>query len=929
MAARGIVYKQWYRSVNRPKTPVLNKKHLIYIATRPGAIYNKDCGFCLWGKVPGMATAATINNLEKAKKLVVEDSYVSTLYRVILSLKHDDALDKGFYERDAWQKLVSQKIDIIAKEMDIDPEDFNWLASYHHSKGHPHVHIIYWDGSDKVRQEHIPAPRFEVMSEHVRAEFNREIYREEIRQLQAAQRSQMDKIRGSLGDELHMDLDADELSKAELKDEMIALLSDLGQPEPLNLFQITQSDYNEVMELFMAVVRELPKDGSLKYQYMPPEVKSLLDKTSDRILEVKGYGDKLDQYLQTVREVGHIYGNGEESIAWQCDRAMERIHKELGNEMLAFIREHKLPLLFKGERRQFEKHIRIKVQEAILSDTELTGQYQSIYAQLPDEKDPDLNIWTKDFRSGINQLAEDIAASDEELAGHQGAVKPALTKILFDQRDWNHRLYMVEHEIGAAIQRTLSSHLLYKQLRASMFKVKGNLQDNEDFMLSVRALAEMIDETDELKVVAYLCQEKTEAINRFTAAQKKLKELICSDTVVHQEYISLSNEIPTEPAPQEEFVDTVFKEKLEALSKMVIVLQDSQKKKKPSTSEEDEKEAREERLQAFILKIMMSEAGWYCSPEVLIATQDALLRSSAAAQLYHCIYAQVPETAIESKELWTTDFRNQINKLVEQITQGNATLSSGEVKAAITRLLYDQRDWKHRQYSLEDNPMQKAIQSSLRCHLLYKELRIQIFKLKSPLKDEEFSKLLHELASQLNAPAKDILEMLQQEKEAVFAQMAAYKDEIRQLVESDLASNEVYGELSHLFPEQVTPREEFMNEIFCEKLGTLAKMIFERQRKQDSEPITEKARESQCRRIEEAVLRMLAEDKGWYQAQSSYLVTNLLMSLFRAFSRNLNGQQAKNRAKLRALRGDLSKQARRERAKEQSSTSLDWEIPGL
>lgn len=59
-----FVYKQSYKARNLPSTPVLNQKHLIYIATRPGVMCNPECGFGLWGKLPSMASSQNLNYIK-------------------------------------------------------------------------------------------------------------------------------------------------------------------------------------------------------------------------------------------------------------------------------------------------------------------------------------------------------------------------------------------------------------------------------------------------------------------------------------------------------------------------------------------------------------------------------------------------------------------------------------------------------------------------------------------------------------------------------------------------------------------------------------------------------------------------------------------------------------------------------------------------
>lgn len=79
-AREPIVFKQSYKSKNLASTRILNQKHLIYIATRPGVMRNPGCGFGLWGKLPDMKTGKNINDLRTARQAVGEASKSHTLF---------------------------------------------------------------------------------------------------------------------------------------------------------------------------------------------------------------------------------------------------------------------------------------------------------------------------------------------------------------------------------------------------------------------------------------------------------------------------------------------------------------------------------------------------------------------------------------------------------------------------------------------------------------------------------------------------------------------------------------------------------------------------------------------------------------------------------------------------------------------------------
>ena len=136
-----VIYKQHYAPRSESKTPGLNVRHLQYIATRPGVVPNKGCAFGLWGRLPGQGAVRVQNNLVAAKQTVREASADHTLYRAIISVGKSDAENLGLYDREQWEQLINRHIDVIAREMDIQPENLYWMMAMHRTQGHPHVSL--------------------------------------------------------------------------------------------------------------------------------------------------------------------------------------------------------------------------------------------------------------------------------------------------------------------------------------------------------------------------------------------------------------------------------------------------------------------------------------------------------------------------------------------------------------------------------------------------------------------------------------------------------------------------------------------------------------------------------------------------------------------------------------------------------------------
>lgn len=318
----GIVYKQRYAEaakVPRASIPGLNVRHLQYIATRPGAIYNKGYGFGLFGSLEQNAPMADIRSLEEAKKLVrAESERGRTMFRAVVSLGEPDASERGFYDRPKWEQLIGGKMATIAQEMHIAPQDLRWCASMHCTAGHPHTHIIFWDAGQQPRQDQMPKVLFQKYAERIRAEFNREIYGAEISQARAEEQA----------------------SQRALREELRALLPEAN---PSGVFSIPAMQkhplFSELCERYQALIDHAPKRGSLKYAYLQQPYKDEIKAFVDTMLRHPSFAKVYNAYLDSAQHIAELYGNGKASIAAQAKRAEDSLYKSLANELLHAIRE--------------------------------------------------------------------------------------------------------------------------------------------------------------------------------------------------------------------------------------------------------------------------------------------------------------------------------------------------------------------------------------------------------------------------------------------------------------------------------------------------------------------------------------------------------------------------------------------------------------
>lgn len=382
----GIVFKQWYKSMNEKGTPELNGRHLIYIATRPGAIHNKDCAFGMFGRLPDMETAEDINNLKTAHKVITEVSHRRTIYRAVFSVNDETAKDYGLYDRAQWQKLITDKIAVLAgeHEMDIAREDFCWAASMHYEKGHPHVHVVYWDNGNKVRQEYMSQERFEIMSEKVRAEFNRELIRKSMVEKRTEER--------------------EVLKTARL--ELMAMFKELNVMDALSLRSMSQEKLCDLGQRAYDLVMNCPKKGSFKYAEMPDDYKAQFRVFLEDLMKIRDFSKLRQRYLDLSGEVSDLYGNSDESKEHYMKNAGAEFERGLGNELMAFISTYKKSVAAElpAELKQMKELIRDDTQLLLPKST----KYAELQRMMPKYRMPLAEIMTPEFSEKKDSLVKEL-----------------------------------------------------------------------------------------------------------------------------------------------------------------------------------------------------------------------------------------------------------------------------------------------------------------------------------------------------------------------------------------------------------------------------------------------------------------------------------------------------------------------------------------
>ena len=388
----GIVFKQRYNPRAGAKSAGLNAAHLQYIATRPGTVYNPGCGFGLWGCLPehAMEPPGNIQRLDHAQEVLRQASQQHTIYRAVISVGAADAANLGLYDRQRWQELTAAQLPRLAQRMGMDARHFCWLASFHQAKGHPHIHLMYWDNGDQPRSEYMPPGRFEQVAEQIRADWNRELFGEEIQATRAEQQE----------------------SRKELRQQLRAMCLEANPFTAMDLAKLLANPaLDELANGTRQLMQALPATGSLKYRYLPPRAKEAVDALVEQALQLPDCRKMLEQYLQATDRLSKLYGNGETTAAANREKAMGKLRTELGNGIMDAIRQELRQAEEQFAPSSYPELVQICRQQITAELIRAQPHYKYALRLLPTERVPNaVLLEDREFRAALHSLVEDVTS---------------------------------------------------------------------------------------------------------------------------------------------------------------------------------------------------------------------------------------------------------------------------------------------------------------------------------------------------------------------------------------------------------------------------------------------------------------------------------------------------------------------------------------
>lgn len=319
---------------NKHGSASANAEYFKYIVSRPGVDLsiedsirqdertelNDSAYFQYINERPG--SSGWFGNIDMDTSDVQSEIYQQSkkqnvIYRGILSLHPQDASELGFYEKKKWHALLDKTMPDIANQFNIPIERLRWVAAFHVEENHPHVHYMFYDSEPekKVNSSFIHVSK----QNKCRGIFSAEVFyeeRQEIVKTKTAERDLMIKYGKNIMEEITTELN--QQNTMELK----------SMPS-----KVSTDEVNSLIPHIKKLVASLPSSGSIKFAYMPPEVKKQVNDIVDMILQRPDIKAEYESFINNTRRIYELYSKNY-TEKWIVQNANKDLRTRLGNMVL-------------------------------------------------------------------------------------------------------------------------------------------------------------------------------------------------------------------------------------------------------------------------------------------------------------------------------------------------------------------------------------------------------------------------------------------------------------------------------------------------------------------------------------------------------------------------------------------------------------------
>jgi len=229
-------------------------------------------------------------------------------WRIVFSLREDDARELGVTNLAAWQDLTRRAMVHFTRAIGIEQGHLRWVAAHHPEQGHPHVHVIAWlaDAAPKRKGE---------LSAMELRDVRRGVIQEIFGPLRARLAAERTMARNTM-----LDTVKENVQRAERILQRIEMEAQVAEPVGDNLPpRFVKQDLEEPAEKITFLAGIMPGKGQAKLAYMPAEVKNEVRRIADWILSRPQMVTAVAAHEKATRELTRLYTSNKDrgDEAWQ------------------------------------------------------------------------------------------------------------------------------------------------------------------------------------------------------------------------------------------------------------------------------------------------------------------------------------------------------------------------------------------------------------------------------------------------------------------------------------------------------------------------------------------------------------------------------------------------------------------------------------
>lgn len=257
-----------------------NKNHLYYIARRNMAIRNEK-GVPTFGEIDGLDVEnAPLKDI--AREIGIKSDKRTNIYRGIISLRENEALELGYDKQKEWKELMQRRVYDIGKELGIPPLNCQWVAVVHLKKGNPHLHYMLWDKSQKINDYFITTKQ----QCKIRELLTKYIFDDELQEYYNIQ----DEIKSNLRNNAM----AIEMKAFDNK-------NCVGKLAYINM---SDKVVKELIYKFRVIKQSIPKQGRINYAFMSADVKNKIDEFTNLCIDNNiDFKNEYQKYIETAGKI--------------------------------------------------------------------------------------------------------------------------------------------------------------------------------------------------------------------------------------------------------------------------------------------------------------------------------------------------------------------------------------------------------------------------------------------------------------------------------------------------------------------------------------------------------------------------------------------------------------------------------------------------